>query len=275
MALVAVATSASAEPPPQKRPRRIVSLNLCTDQLLLQLVDRDRIVGVTHLATDADLSVQARKAAGVPAVRAEAEEVLLLRPDLALAGTYGAREAVEVLQREGVRVLQLPPASDWAQVRSQLLEVGAAVGEEGRASALAAELDRKLAEVAARRPERKVRGVYLQHDGTTLGRDTFVDAVFQAAGVENLPATAGLTGYGTLDLERLLWARPELVIVPSYRADVPTLGQQQMRHPALRSRTFAVLELPSAPLFCGTTESVGVLEKLLDWRKEPRPGVSR
>ena len=44
----------------QAKPQRIVSLNLCTDQLLLQLVEPERIAALTYLSDDPRQSVEAR-----------------------------------------------------------------------------------------------------------------------------------------------------------------------------------------------------------------------
>jgi iron complex transport system substrate-binding protein len=33
----------------QQRPQRIVSMNLCTDELLMRMVDPSRIAAITHL----------------------------------------------------------------------------------------------------------------------------------------------------------------------------------------------------------------------------------
>lgn len=55
--LVVVAAHAVGETPPA--PRRIVSLNLCTDQLVLALADRDAVRSVTWLARDPQSAVMA------------------------------------------------------------------------------------------------------------------------------------------------------------------------------------------------------------------------
>ena len=60
------------------RPARIVSINMCTDELLLRLVDRDRIASVTWLSQDGRNANMAEVAATIPANHGLAEEVGLL-----------------------------------------------------------------------------------------------------------------------------------------------------------------------------------------------------
>ena len=50
-------------------PKRIVSLNLCSDQLVLALADRGQIAGLTSNVRDPDMSAAAEAARGLPMLR--------------------------------------------------------------------------------------------------------------------------------------------------------------------------------------------------------------
>ncbi|MBK9079818.1 MAG: hypothetical protein IPL91_12170 [Hyphomicrobium sp.] len=91
-----LASAEAAEPP-----RRIVSLNLCTDQLLLDLVEPERIAGVSYLATDPTLSADAVRLEPFKKLKGTAEEVLALHPDLVIAGEYTTGATVDLLRRLG------------------------------------------------------------------------------------------------------------------------------------------------------------------------------
>lgn len=65
----------------------MISLNLCTNQLLLELADPQSIASVTSLARDCSISAQCNTAATVPINYGTAEELLAARPDLVLAGS--------------------------------------------------------------------------------------------------------------------------------------------------------------------------------------------
>ena len=85
-------------------PQRIVSLNMCADELLLALADPDQIVDLSPYAADRTLSFMADKAAGFRHDAAEAETVIELHPDLVLSGSYSKRATQEMLIRLGYRV---------------------------------------------------------------------------------------------------------------------------------------------------------------------------
>ena len=98
-------------------PQRIVSLTVCTDQPLLDLVPRKRIAALSYLAVDPTLSLKVDEARGLKLVRGMAEEVLALKPDLVIAQEYSTTATVDLLQRLGFRVVLVPLATDFAGMR--------------------------------------------------------------------------------------------------------------------------------------------------------------
>ena len=75
-------------------PKRVVSLNLCADELVLRLAPPDTVKSVTWLARDPTLSNVSALAHEVPVNRGLAEDVVPLAPDLVIAGAYTTRTAV-------------------------------------------------------------------------------------------------------------------------------------------------------------------------------------
>src|SRR6476646_575345 len=136
-ALVACAQSWAARAEPA--PRRIVSLDLCTDQLRVELVDRTRIAAVTHLATDASVSAIPDKARGIPITHGAAEDVLRYDPDLVLAGPFGVSATVDLLRRLGRNVVVVQQPQDLDGVRLSVRAVAAAIGEGAKGEALVAD----------------------------------------------------------------------------------------------------------------------------------------
>ena len=86
---------AASPAPPVKAPtvpQRIVSINLCADQLVLALADRGQIAGLTKNAIDAEMSGEAAKAHGIPLLSNSAEQILAIEPDL-IVGMPASRSA--------------------------------------------------------------------------------------------------------------------------------------------------------------------------------------
>nr|VFJ75289.1 MAG: iron complex transport system substrate-binding protein [Candidatus Kentron sp. FW] len=246
---------AMADTPPQ----RIVSLNTCTDQLLLMLARRERIAALTYLATRQEISSLWREARGIPQVRGSAEEILMLQPDLVLAGIYTTRYTRKLLEQFGIPVISLPPANDFADVRRHIRQVAEAIGEEKRGEVLVAAFDEDLAQLSATAPR---SGVFYRNGGYSMGRDTLSDAVMRAANMENAAAVAGLEGSGFFPLERLVMARPDWLVTSDYKRDAPTLGSRSPRHPVLRALPGGEFVLPGNLTACGGPWNARAVELL-------------
>ena len=223
--------------PAEARPERIVSLNLCSDQLLLLLAARSRIVSVTYLASDPKASALADNAAGLPVNHGLAEEILPLNPDLVLAGSFTTRPTVFLLRELGYPVVELPVASSLDDIRANIRKVAQATGDVERGEALIDDFDRRL---PTRPPEpyadRPLAALYWAN-GFTSGVGTLANAAVEAAGFRTLGSELGLNGTGQLPLETLLTSDPDVLVVGRQR-DEPALANETFRHPALE-RAFA------------------------------------
>ena len=133
-----------ALPAPPAKPQRIVSLDGCVDQLLLDLVERGRIAAVTHLASDASVSAIPDKARSIAFTRGSAEDVLRFDPDLVLAGPYGVPATVDLLRRLGKRVVIVPQPQDLEGVRDAVRIVAEATGNVAEGEAMIARFDQHI-----------------------------------------------------------------------------------------------------------------------------------
>lgn len=204
---------------------RIISLNLCTDQLVLALADPSAIASVTYLARDCAISALCRAAAAVPINYGTAEELVAAEPDLVLAGRYTTRPAVGIAHRLGLKVIDLDPPASLDAVRSQIREVAEALGHPERGAAMIADLDARLAALPKAAPEgaRPVAAVY-QANGMAIGAHSLIDAALQATGFDNLARRLGLQNYLYLPLEALVANRPDLPHSQHAAGDLPVAG---------------------------------------------------
>lgn len=246
--LLALVLSAS---PASARPQRVMSINLCTDQLALMLLTPDRIASVSWLARDPALSAMAAQARRTPVNHGAAEDVLRARPDLVLAGAMTTRATVETLRALHAPLVEVAPAESWADIRRTTRQVADALGERPRAEALLAQMDATLARLAATAPARRPLVAFWSGPGMAPGRGTLSDAVVEAAGADNLANRIGIVGFGALDAERIMVARPDL-LVTAEATPAPSLRAEAAAHPAIqrlwRGRTISV---PEALTSCG------------------------
>ncbi|HEY9035115.1 MAG TPA: ABC transporter substrate-binding protein [Pseudomonadales bacterium] len=226
-------------------PQRVVSLNLCTDLLILELLPRHRIMAVTELAVDPVYSVAAGRAQGLPIVDQDLESILSFKPDLVLATGFSDPYTVQRLGDMGVPVVQLeiPTTVDGTSVF--IMAVAEALGESAAGARLNQQFRarwQQLGEQAAQRTPQRV--LLYRPGGVTMGSGTLEDTVLQQAGLINVAADMGLQQWAQLSLESVLQARPDVLLLDDDGRHSDSLAQGMGRHPALRAagiptRTFS------------------------------------
>jgi len=232
-------------------PQRIVSLNFCTDQLLLELVSPQRIASLTWLARTDGNAQQRALAMRLPANRGSAEEVLAAHPDLVLAGRYTTSTTRALLRRVGINVLEVDAVQDWDGIRRVTREVAAAVGESARGEAMLAHMDAQLARIESLPSVTPVRAIgWSGAAGDVPGEDTLFNTILTTAGGVNIAARpAGRSGF---DLEQVVRARPRLLLQGTSYAEDRGLRSGATHHPVLRALPgLTVMEYPEGPWACG------------------------
>ena len=112
-------------------PQRIVSINMCTDELLLALADPGQIVALSPYAADPAMSFLADKAVHYRHDAAEAETVVALHPDLVLAGSFNDPATLAMLTRLGYRLALLDAPRSIDESIAQIRKVAALIGHAG------------------------------------------------------------------------------------------------------------------------------------------------
>ena len=170
------------------KPQRIVSLNMCVDELVLRLAEPQNIASVTWLSRDPKNSNVAELGARIPVNHGLAEEIIPLNPDLIIAGIYTARTAVAMLKRVGIPVLEIGIPKSLDDVRAQIREIAGLIGERERGESVVADMDRRLAALPHPPSSDRPRAVVLNPNGATVGKGTLVDEIMTRAGLTNVAA---------------------------------------------------------------------------------------
>ena len=216
-------------------PQRIVSLGLCTDQLLLLLAERGQIASLSSWAVDENMSYLAATVGDIPLNQASVEEILRFEPDLVVASDFVARDTVAFLRQLGVIVRQLPVAVSIEEIYAQIGEFGAWTGQPGKARALLAQMRERLAAIERRyagRPEKSV--IVYAPNGFTVGAGTLEHDLFVRAGYRNLAAEMGIEGFRPIPLESLVAADPDVLQIDRNLSRQDSLATAALAHPVLQ-----------------------------------------
>lgn len=243
------------------RPQRIVSLNLCTDQLLLALADRSQIAGLTRNARDTEMSAAAAQAQGITLLKESSEQLFALRPDLIIGMPASRHAMLRPLGPEKYRTLDLGYAESYVTIIEQIRAVAAAVGHPARGEALIRRMETDLAKLG------KLKGgkvaAYYQRRGFMTGTETLIDDLMKRVGLINLAAKLGKPPLSQISLEEMVAARPDYLIVESATDRVTDQGTEMLHHPALRG--IPRISIPQAWTVCGSPAYVlaarGIVEQ--------------
>ncbi|MFN3227467.1 MAG: ABC transporter substrate-binding protein [Hyphomicrobiales bacterium] len=249
----------------QQRPERIVSLNMCTDQLVLALADPDQIVGLSRFAGDARMSYAAGQAAAYPQLPAAAEAVIALEPDLVLAGRFTNRAAKDMLTRFDYRVEEVPFVRSLDDAREAIGLVAEIVGHPQRGQALIDEINTAL---SAARSDGVLSALIIQRRGYATGTASLTGDLLSALGVrlasENLVGARG----GFADLETIIRAEPDVLITASLERESEDQGTALLAHPALTERypPSQRIVLPERLTLCAGPSLIEAIEHIADER---------
>ena len=228
LALLACSLAAHAADQP-----RIASINVCTDQLLLKLADPEQIVGLSPYARDPARSWAAADAAKYPLLSGEAEDVLVLKPDVVVAGRFTKRATRELLKDKGLRVAEFDVADSLDDAKRQMLRMGDVVGHRARAEAQVANLDAAIARAKAAAARTHYRVLSLARRGWVSGEDSLLSSLLAATGLSNAAAEIGVRSGGFASLEAIVKMKPDLILLADNSSFAEDQGQAFLLHPAL------------------------------------------
>ncbi|MDH3704358.1 MAG: ABC transporter substrate-binding protein [Alphaproteobacteria bacterium] len=254
-------------------PQRIVSIYLCADQLLPDIVDQNRILSLSRLVDRSDLSTVPGIARGIPRNRGGGEEILALEPDLVIAGAFTTPATKALLRRGGIPLVELSLAHDFAGIRQNIRRLATAVDATARGEALIARMDARL---GAARPKNGATpsALVYRSGGHVQGKRTLAQAVMTRAGFRNHRSAEGI---GRLSLEILLMDPPDAMIMGRPTPDVISRAAESLTHPALLRvlGNTPRITLPGRLWVCGLPETARAVEKLAAFHRRLTGGGHR
>jgi iron complex transport system substrate-binding protein len=211
---------------------RLVSMNVCTDQLVLTLADPEQILGLSRFSRDGWQS-KAGDLSRYPVLSGGAEDVLLIRPDIVVASAFDKRSTRELLKAKGLRLAELTVPRTLEEARQQIREVGDLIGHPDRATAEIARLDAALARARRAVSERHYRVLPLSRRGWVAGSDSFVGSLLGETGLRSAAGDLGFAFGGFASLEAIVKLRPDFIVVSQAGDRARDDGQAFLLHPAL------------------------------------------
>ncbi|GGG44472.1 heme/hemin ABC transporter substrate-binding protein [Chelatococcus composti] len=198
---------------------RIVALGGAVTEILYALGLEARVAAVDTTSTFPERALKEKPNVGY--VRSlSAEGIIALNPTQVIAiSTAGPPDAVRLIEETGVPFTQLPDEPSAEGVIHKIETIGRLTGTEAKAEALAAEVRRGFADLAAAREriDKPVKALFVlaMQNGRPLvgGRGTSADAILRLAGAEN--AATVIEGFKPMTDEAIIAAAPDVIVMMS------------------------------------------------------------
>jgi iron complex transport system substrate-binding protein len=260
LACLLVSASATAG----SAPRRVVSLNLCADQLLLALADPGQILSLSPLARDGTISYLAERAGAFPVNEGRGEAILFSGADLVLAGPFEPHAKRELLLRQGLAVMVLGPWRSLDQGRDQIRALAERLGHPERGEALIRRIDEALAK--ARGSVRGAPSILIYYRGGWVPTSaSLVGEILRALGFTLHQDALGLAQGGVARLESIVASPPDYLLMDEAAGTAMDNGSALLAHPALAAAVpdGRRLRMPSRLSICEGPATAAMIERLV------------
>ncbi|RKX84130.1 MAG: ABC transporter substrate-binding protein [Spirochaetes bacterium] len=211
------------------KPQRIVSVTLMTDEILLSLVDKSRLIAVTTLSADPEISNVAAEVIDIPnKLTLNVETIISLNPDLVFLANWSDAGKVKQLKEAGLKVLQFKSHTNVSEIEAMILTIARAVGETKKGENIVDWMNGKLdviEEKLSSEPQKeKLTVMDYGTWGSSFGKGSSWDEIIKLAGLKNAVADFKSDQWGNVPIskEKLVELNPDILILPGWVWGDPT-----------------------------------------------------
>ena len=199
-----------------------------------------------------------------PRLSGEAEDVLVQKPDIVVAGRYTKRATRELLRENGLHVVEFDAARSLDDVKAQLRQMGDLTGHPDRASDEIKRLDSAIARVRAVASGKPYRVLAVSRRGWVSGPESLTTSLLAAAGLANAGGELGLKAGGYASLEAIVALKPDFILVSDGGDFAEDEGRAFLLHPALERFYPAArrIVIPERLTICGGPMLSEALDRL-------------
>ena len=245
---------------------RVVSLNPCSDAVLADVADPAQVLAISHYSHDPRASSMPMAVARrYRSTGGTVEEVLALKPDVVITGTFLQPATRAAFERMGIRVEAFDIDHTVDDSVARVRRLAALMGHPARGEALVRRIDAALAAAAPRPAEKPVPAILWQSAGIVPGEGSLITDLMRRTGFDSLSVQQGLQQADYLPLDQVLSHPPELIIT----AGTPGDGENRMLgHPALNAlKQTRRAHFDAGLLYCGGPTLIPAAQRLAEIRK--------
>lgn len=208
-----------------EKPKRIVSYSISTDEILLALVEPQRIIALSRLVDDPGVSSIVKEAKQVPGrVQGNSMEgVLAFKPDLVIIPDFHPPEMLQSARELGLKVYIYKTPSDIKGVKRSIRQIAALTGEKEKGEAVIAKMEARIQQVQQRLAgipaSQRKRVIQLRSEGAFYAPDNSFGDVCRHAGVSDATLELKYPSAMEITQEKVVELNPDIIFVPDWDYD--------------------------------------------------------
>jgi iron complex transport system substrate-binding protein len=198
-----------------ENPRRVIALAPSITEIIYDLGQEKRLVGVTQYSTFPPEAEALPRVGSY--VRLDIEKIVILKPDLCLAIKDGnPKHIIDKIVALGIPVYVINPRN-LQQIMDTITRLGSLLHAKQAATKLVYDMEKRIGQVRAQvKKGRHKPRIFFQIDAEPLfsaGTNTFIHELIELAGGIN--TTAGEVPYPRYSWEDIIVLQPEIVLISS------------------------------------------------------------
>ena len=192
--------------------QRVVSLSTTHTEIIQTLGGENLLVGIDSFS-ESELPIEK-----IDAFTVTADELVNLNPDLVMVA-FDFNGIIDGLEALNLNYVLLPPARNFDEVYTQIMEIGNLINKSEESIDLVSEMENDVAEIIENFSAQNVKvfheigytyGIY------TVNENSFIGEIYNLLGVDNIAnfkEDPFGSGYPEFSEEEILMANPNLIIV--------------------------------------------------------------
>lgn len=197
-------------------PQRIISLAPSITETIYALDSGNKLVGRTDYC-NYPTKVQSVKTIGT-LYEPNIEKIIELNPDIIIASSHFRKDLLSKLEDLGINVIIIDEYNTIDGVYRNIIEIGEILNKKEEATQLISSIDQRIKDIKQQVKDLTRPTVYYvigygEYGDYTAGGDTYISALIEAAGGNNIAKDSKGWSYS---LEKIIEKNPEMLICSKY-----------------------------------------------------------
>lgn len=205
-----------------KKYNRIISLSMAGDEILYDMVDRNRILAFRGKSSENEMtSILGEKIKSYPKVEDNIEKIISMDPDLVIAADWLKKEMKSQLEDAGVFVYIYKTPFTYEQEQNLIQELANLLEEKEKGKRMIQNMDKRLKilqEKIKKSGKKPPRILELSHYEGTNGKGSMFDDMIKKIYGINVAAEAGIGRFAKISKEAVIEMNPDVILIPIWNS---------------------------------------------------------